>query len=107
MIYTTDEIRQMIIPVAKKYELSAVYLFGSYARTQASENSDIDILIDRSNSKIKGLLDMGALYNDLSECFTKNIDVVTIQSLEQSVNKRRCGSFGENLKRERVKIYER
>ena len=37
MICTLDEIRRIIVPIAQKYNLSAVYLFGSYARGTARE----------------------------------------------------------------------
>ena len=40
MIYTIEEIRRIITPIAKKYRLPAVYLFGSYARGDATETSD-------------------------------------------------------------------
>ena len=46
MIYTQDQIRQMIAPIAEKYHLKAVFLFGSYARGDATERSDIDLLVD-------------------------------------------------------------
>jgi predicted nucleotidyltransferase len=106
MVYSIDEIKIIVAPIAKKYQLPSVYLFGSYARRTASNNSDIDILIDRTNSKIKSLLDMGALYNDLSENLKKEIDIVTTASLEQPINKKRDADFGKNLYKERLKIYE-
>ena len=37
MIYTIDEISSRIRPVAEKYHLKAVYLFGSYARGEARD----------------------------------------------------------------------
>ena len=46
MIYTEEEIRLCITPVAVRYRLKAVYLFGSYARGEATDESDIDLLID-------------------------------------------------------------
>lgn len=46
MIYTAEEIRRRITPVAVRYRLKAVYLFGSYARGEATDESDIDLLID-------------------------------------------------------------
>ena len=46
MIYTIEEIRRRITPVAVRYRLKAVYLFGSYARGEATDESDIDLLID-------------------------------------------------------------
>ena len=46
LIYTIDELKQKIVPIAARYNLPAVYLFGSYARNEATEESDVDILID-------------------------------------------------------------
>ena len=45
MVYTVEQIAQRILPVAQKYGLKAVYLFGSYARGTATKDSDIDIAI--------------------------------------------------------------
>ena len=50
MIYAVEEIKSIVLPVAQKYQLRAVYLFGSYARGTATENSDID-RYDRDCSK--------------------------------------------------------
>ena len=41
----TEEIKKAITPIALKYGLKAVYLFGSYARGTADENSDIALLL--------------------------------------------------------------
>lgn len=46
MIYTLDDIEAKIIPIAKQYNISKVYLFGSYARGEEDENSDIDIALE-------------------------------------------------------------
>lgn len=46
MVYTIDEIKAKIYPIAKQYNLSKVYLFGSYARGEEDENSDIDIALE-------------------------------------------------------------
>ena len=43
-IYTIDEIRQIVKNLTVKYDIENVYLFGSYARGEATEKSDIDIL---------------------------------------------------------------
>lgn len=106
MILTVDEIKKRITPIAQKYELRAVYLFGSYARNEADENSDVDLLIDRTGSRIRGMFDMGGLYNDLRQSIGKDIDVVTTHTLEQENTKRRTPFFVENIKAERVILYE-
>ena len=106
MVYTLDEIRSRIAPVAEKYQLRAVYLFGSYARNEATETSDVDILIDRHGSVIRGMFDMGGLYNDLRESVGKEIDLVTTQTLEQQNTQQRTPWFVENLRKEMVLLYE-
>ena len=40
-IYTIDEIRQIVKNLTVKYDIENVYLFGSYARGEATEKSDI------------------------------------------------------------------
>lgn len=54
MIYTIDEISSRIRPVAEKYHLKAVYLFGSYARGEARDDSDVDLLVDLSGADLSG-----------------------------------------------------
>ena len=63
MIYTISEIRELITPVAKKHNLKAVYLFGSYAKGCATESSDVDLLIDTSGTSIQTLFDLGMEVN--------------------------------------------
>lgn len=106
MVYSLDEIRSRVAPVATKYQLRAVYLFGSYARGEATEKSDVDILIDRTGSKVKGMFDMGGLYNDLCDSIGKEVDLVTTHALTQDGNRDRTPWFTENVMKERVSIYE-
>ena len=106
MVLTVDELKKCVAPVAKKYNLNAVNVFGSYARNEATDSSDVDILIDRTGSKIRGMFDMGALYNDLCDSIGKNIDLVTSHTLEQQSTKQRTPYFIENVNAEKIKIYE-
>ena len=104
MIYSVDEIRRRVSPVAAKYQIPSIYLFGSYARGDATEKSDIDLLIRRRGSTVHGLL-MGALYNDLSESLEKPIDLVTMEALEQQSTQERTPWFVDTLQKERLHIY--
>jgi predicted nucleotidyltransferase len=105
VVYTIEQLKERIAPVAAKYGLPAVYLFGSYAKGEATENSDVDILVDKSGTALRGLFAMGGLYNDLSEAVGKPIDLVTTGALEQKSTKERTPWFVENLNNEKVRIY--
>jgi predicted nucleotidyltransferase len=77
MIYTIDEIKERIRPVAEKYNLPAVYLFGSYARGEADEKSDVDIMIDRTGTPVVGLLKLAGVYGDIKEKLNMDISLIT------------------------------
>ena len=83
MVYTIQEIRSKILPILVKYRIPAMYLFGSYARGDATEDSDIDFLIDTTGTELTSLLRLGALYCDLEEAFQKPIDLITVRSIMQ------------------------
>lgn len=59
----------------KKHGVAKLFIFGSYARKEATENSDIDLLIDKG--AIRNLLDYFAFVSDLEDGFGKRVDVVT------------------------------
>ncbi len=106
MIYTIDEISRRIQPVASAYGLQAVYLFGSYARGEATENSDIDLLIDTSGTNLRSLFSLGKLYCDLESALEKKIDLITLSSLEQTTRLPSDELFRNNIEKEKVKLYD-
>lgn len=79
-IYTIDEIRAIAAPIAKKYGVEAMYLFGSYARGEATAASDLDFRIERG--KLRSLFELGAMHTDLSDGFQKELDLLTTQNIE-------------------------
>ena len=102
MVFTTDEIKQRIMPIAEKYQLRAVYLFGSYARNEAIDDSDVDVLVDIEGSVVKGWV-IGGLYNDLCETFGERTDLVTVGALTDGTQDR-SPWFVENVMRERISL---
>lgn len=106
MRYTVDQLSKKIEPIAKKYELQFVYLFGSYARDEATDNSDVDILIDMEGSRLESYLDLEIFREELETAIFKNVDLVTIDALENKINQRRTPGFKDVLYRERVSVYE-
>lgn len=46
IVYSLEEIQRRAAPLIAKYRIPALYLFGSYARGEATEDSDLDFLVD-------------------------------------------------------------
>lgn len=108
-IYTINEIQKMSIPIFKKYNIKKIYLFGSYAREEANENSDIDFLISNNNLT---LLSLSALENELIEVFKKDIDIITIETYTKQIDYNNIADlyaksiFYNNILKDRRIIYE-
>lgn len=79
--YTIDEIRQIVAQLAKQYGAQRVYLFGSYARGDSDEKSDIDLRIDKGS--IRGLALAGLLV-DLEDALGVPVDLIPTDSLDSS-----------------------
>lgn len=106
MIYTIDELCSLIAPVAKRHGLKAVYVFGSYANGNATESSDVDLLVDTTGTSLTSLFSLGQLYCELEEALSKPIDLLTISSLEQGGRMESDLDFRERIEKERLKIYD-
>lgn len=78
-MYSKDQILQILkakkTELEKKYPISEMGLFGSYARGDYNEKSDIDILVDFSN-RIDGF-DYIRLAHELEDTFNYKIDLVS------------------------------
>ena len=67
--------RQEILALAAKHGAYNVRLFGSVARGEATETSDLDFLV--SMEKGRSFLDLIGLWQDLEELFGGKVDVIT------------------------------
>ena len=95
--FDIDNIRSIVVPIAKKYGVARVYLFGSVARGEANENSDVDLRIDSGD--IKSLFALGGFYADIEDALGKPIDVLTTKSLSND--------FLNEIKNEEILLYEK
>ena len=96
-IYTIDEIKQIAAPIAEQHGVDALYLFGSYARGEATEGSDIDFRIEKG--RIRSLYQLADFQIALEQGLDKELDVLTTPMLSEKFLKR-VGS-------EEVLLYER
>jgi hypothetical protein len=94
-IYTVEEIKDIVTPIAESHGVSKVYLFGSYARREATAKSDVDIWIE--SGKIKTLFKLGGFYADLEEQLQKSIDIITDDAMDEK--------FYNRIKHEEIAIY--
>ena len=94
-ILTIKQIKERIKPVIAKHHIKDVYLFGSYARGEATRNSDVDIYCDKGD--VDSLWKEVALIREFEEALGKKVDVVTIGS-------RMNDYFKEQLEQDKIKI---
>ena len=94
-IYTVDEIRTIVIPIARRHGVAALYLFGSYAKGEATSDSDIDFLVD--GGEIRSLYQLAAFRLDLEEALGKPVDLLTLGHNDQV--------FIRRIRKDEVKIY--
>ncbi len=97
---TITEIQKRVTPILREYDVKEAFLFGSYARGEATENSDVDIRVDKGHSKKLTGFAMGGFYLDLKEALGCELDLLT------SIPKGELSkAFIANLKKDEVKIY--
>lgn len=95
-VYTIDEIGALVVPVAQAYGVKRVALFGSYAKGDATPESDIDLHIDKGN--IKGFFELSRFHLELQERLGAEVDVLTTGALSKE--------FLNRIKGEEVILYE-
>ena len=98
-----DEIKEAVKEVAKRYDVERVYLFGSYARGDQREDSDIDLHVylgDKIGAKYFGF------YVDLEEKLNTKVGLTTIAP-EEFPKTRFKNTIMENILAEEILIYER
>lgn len=78
------EKREEIISIASKHGAYNVRIFGSVARGNSDEKSDIDFLIDYDINKITPWFPVG-LIHDLQDFLGEKVDVVTVNGLKKRI----------------------
>ena len=102
-VMSIDSIQYLIVPVAKRYGLSKVSLFGSYARGEARPDSDIDLIAEGGN--YKGLFEYADMIERFEQALGKKIDLVTRTSLNES-DRESTRRFAEKIEQDEVLLYE-
>ena len=82
-LFNTMTIKNLVIPVAQKYGIERIFLFGSMARGDATENSDYDFLITKGN--LKSLIQYMSFVSELENIFHSHVDVITDSSSDEDI----------------------
>ena len=90
-----ENIRYEVVSLAEEYGAEKVSLFGSFARGEETETSDIDILLEKG--KIKGIQVLD-FQHDLSQRLGRTVDVVTTTGASER--------FLNKIKQDEVVLYE-
>ena len=93
--YSIEELKEIITPIAEKYQISKVYLFGSFARGDYNEQSDVDLRIEKG--ELKGMFALCGFYTEVEEALQMKVDVVTTGSLEDD--------FLREIEKDEVMLY--
>lgn len=96
-MHLQQEMKDKIISILQQHKVKKASLFGSYARGEADENSDIDILVELSRNS---LLELAGIKVDLEEALNKKVDINTFNGLNYS---NRIG-LKEHVLKEQVRI---
>ena len=76
MILTKEQIQKTIAAYFAEKPVKRVWLFGSYARGDADEESDVDVLVDIEKDAKLGW-DYYIWHEELAEKVQKKVDVVS------------------------------
>ncbi len=91
-------LKKMIRPIAKKYGVESVYLFGSRARGDYRADSDFDFYIKKG--RIRGYFALGGFFEELKEAVQAEIDLVSQDEEELDAYLR------EAIRKDGILLYE-
>jgi predicted nucleotidyltransferase len=95
--YSINEISNIVAPIAREYGIRKLSVFGSYARGEATEKSDLDFhIIDRGT--LRGLFQLASFELALEDTLKIPVDVIVANSMFDDVR--------ENVEREELIIYD-
>lgn len=91
-----DEISRIVSPIAEKYGIQRVYLFGSRARGDNSEDSDYDFIIE--SGSVHNIMELFAFMNDLEDALGNKVDVIEERTISEE-------GFLKSMNRDKVLVY--
>ncbi len=78
-VYTVAELQRVLDPVFARFGVKRAVLFGSYAKGQADEGSDVDLLVD---SGLRGLAFFGLL-DSVASALEVPVDLIDASQVDR------------------------
>ena len=91
---TLSKKRDAILEIARRYGADNIRIFGSVARGDATDDSDLDLVVRFAPGRT--LLDQGGLLMELRSLLGMKVDVVSEGAL--------TGRFGQTVRNEAVPL---
>ncbi|MBO4699898.1 nucleotidyltransferase domain-containing protein [bacterium] len=95
-IYSTLELKDILLPIIRKYNAQKAYIFGSYARNEADMNSDIDVLV--IGGKLFDPTDIFCIAEELYTASQKKVDVYEESEIDRN------SDLYSNIMREGIEV---
>lgn len=77
---TVETLKSQIVPILQKHQVVKAGLFGSFARNEATEKSDVDLLVEFS--KVLGMLQYMNLKFELEDVLKRKVDLVEYEAIK-------------------------
>ena len=74
-----DEIIDKLVSIMKKHGVKKIEIFGSYARGEQKETSDLDVIVEFE--KRKSLLELVGIEQELEDALGIKVDLLTVESI--------------------------
>jgi predicted nucleotidyltransferase len=81
-----ERLREKVAPILRRLGVRRASVFGSLARGEGNEESDVDLLVELEPGK--SLLDLAELKVELEEVLGRRVDVITYDSLRPLLRER-------------------
>ena len=94
--YTANQIAEIVGPIASRYNVTAVYLFGSRATGKYSPDSDYDFILDTTDDF--SFSDYCGFTDELSDALGKPVDIVDRSCLTND-------GFSRRVRREEIHVW--
>ena len=75
----TDKIIDKLVSILKKHGAKKIEIFGSYARGEQKETSDLDVIVEFE--KRKSLLELVGIEQELEDALGIKVDLLTRASI--------------------------